>query len=181
MSQSRFTVRDLMAALARLPADAEVAVQGGLSLREVVLLAIHLQEDPRQLQKQVGGPAHGLFQFERGGGVRGVLEHRASRLHALSVCAALGITPTAEAVYQALRHGDDRLDAAFARLLLWTEAPPLPAVGDVEGGFRYYLSAWRPGAHARGNATQRAALRRKWGLGYARAMDAVREAACSIC
>ncbi len=144
---------------------------------EVLLLAIHLQEDPRQLQKQVGGPAHGLFQFERGGGVRGVLEHRASRPHALSVCAALGITPTAEAVYQALRHGDDRLDAAFARLLLWTEAPPLPAVGDVEGGFRYYLSAWRPGAHARGNATQRAELRRKWGLGYARAMDAVREAA----
>lgn len=36
MSQSRFTVRDLMAALAHLPADAEVAVQGGLSLREVV-------------------------------------------------------------------------------------------------------------------------------------------------
>ena len=82
---------------------------------------------------------------------------------------------TVQAMVEALRHGDDRLDAAFARLLLWTEAPPLPAVGDVEGGFRYYLSAWRPGAWARGSAAQRAELRRKWGLGYARAMDTVNE------
>lgn len=37
MAQPRFTVRDLMATLAKLPADAEVSVQGGLTLKQVKL------------------------------------------------------------------------------------------------------------------------------------------------
>lgn len=137
----------------------------------VILLAIQLQEAPNQEQRQVGGPAVGIWQFEEGGGIAGVLRHPASRPYALSVCKALGVEPTKEAVYAALQSYDDVLDAAFARLLLWTDAAALPAIGDVTGAWELYLRTWRPGAHSRGPETQRAALRHKWSINYAKAME----------
>lgn len=137
----------------------------------VILLAIQLQEAPNQEQRQVGGPAVGIFQMEKGGGIAGVLRHSASRPYALSVCKALGVAPTKEAVYAALQSTDDVLDAAFARLLLWTDAALLPAIGDVTGAWELYLRTWRPGAHSRGSENQRAALRRKWSINYAKAME----------
>lgn len=139
----------------------------------VILLAIQLQEAPNQEQRQVGGPAVGIFQMEKGGGIAGVLRHSASRPYALSVCKALGVEPTKESVYAALQSTDDVLDAAFARLLLWTDAAPLPAIGDVTGAWELYLRTWRPGAHSRGSETQRAALRSKWSINYAKAMEAM--------
>lgn len=137
----------------------------------VILLAIQLQEAPNQEQRQADGPAVGIWQFEEGGGIAGVLRHPASRPYALSVCKALGVEPTKEAVYAALQSTDDVLDAAFARLLLWTDSAPLPAIGDVAGAWQLYLRTWRPGAHSRGSAKQRAALRQKWSINYAKAMD----------
>lgn len=139
----------------------------------VALLAIQMQEAPNQEQRQVGGPAVGIWQFEEGGGIAGVLRHPASRPYALSVCKALGVEPTKDAVYAALQGCDDVLDAAFARLLLWTDAEALPALGDVTGAWQLYLRTWRPGAHSRGSAKQRAALRSKWSINYAKAMDAM--------
>lgn len=139
----------------------------------VTLLAIQLQEAPNQEQRQIGGPAVGIWQFEEGGGIAGVLRHPASRPYALSVCKALGVEPTKAAVYAALQTTDDVLDAAFARLLLWTDAPALPALGDVTGAWQLYLRTWRPGAHSRGTARKKAALRRKWSINYAQAMDAM--------
>lgn len=136
----------------------------------VLLLAIQLQEDPQRLQKQVGGPARGLWQFEQGGGVVGVLQHPASRKWALAVCAKLGVGATAPEVMAALERGDDRLDAAFARLLLWTDSAPLPAVGDVAGGWDCYLRVWRPGAAKRDYDN----LRKKWSVNYAAALDIFR-------
>src|SRR5699024_10369063 len=38
----------------------------------VMLLAIALQESDLAYREQIGGPAHGLWMFERGGGVKGV-------------------------------------------------------------------------------------------------------------
>lgn len=137
----------------------------------VTMLAIQLQEAPNQEQRQVGGPAVGIWQFEEGGGIAGVLRHPSSRPYALSVCKALGIEPTKQAVYAALQSADDVLDAAFARLLLWTDPKPLPALGDVAGAWELYLRTWRPGAHSRGSVKQREALRRKWSINYAKAMD----------
>lgn len=139
----------------------------------VVLLTIQLQEAPNQEQRQVGGPAAGIFQMEKGGGIAGVLRHSASRPYALSVCRALGVEPTKEAVYAALQSADDVLDAAFARLLLWTDAAALPALGDVTGAWQLYLRTWRPGAHSRGSAKQQAQLLRKWSINYAKAMDSM--------
>lgn len=136
----------------------------------VLLLAIQYQEDPQRLQKQVGGPARGLWQFEKGGGVTGVLTHPASRGFALSVCLELGVTPTTASIMAALERGDDRLDAALARLLLWTESAPLPAIGEVSTAWEYYLHVWRPGAAKR----DAEGLRKKWSVNYARALDTLR-------
>lgn len=135
------------------------------------LLAIQLQEAPNQEQKQIGGPAVGIWQFEKGGGIAGVLRHSASRPYALKVCEALGVEATRDAVYIALQDTNDTLDAAFARLLMWTDASALPGLGDVTGAWQLYLRTWNPGAHKNGSPRKRAVLRRKWSINYAAALE----------
>nr|WP_255469077.1 hypothetical protein [Achromobacter sp. UMC46] len=110
----------------------------------VMLLAIGLQESRFVHRRQISGPARGFWQFERGGGVRGVLTHPASRVHAYRLCGGRAVDPVAAAVYPALEQ-DDVLAAGFARLLLWTDANRLPAIGDVQGGWNLYARTWRPG------------------------------------
>lgn len=114
----------------------------------VMLLAIGLQESRFEHRQQVGGPARGFWQFERGGGVTGVLSHRSSAEFADEVCKARGVAPTPADVYAELAE-DDLLACAFARLLLYTDPKPLPAVEDAEGAWQYYLRNWRPGAAKR--------------------------------
>lgn len=111
---------------------------------EVMLLAIGLQESRFEHRRQIGGPAVGLWQFEQGGGVRGVLTHPSSREHAAAICRTRGIPASASAVYSALAT-DDVLAAAFARLLLWTDPAVLPAVGEMPAAWDLYLRTWRPG------------------------------------
>ena len=139
---------------------------------EVLLLAIGLQESRLTHRRQIGGPARGLWQFERGGGVAGVLRHPVSRDHAVRVCDARGVAPVPEQVYQRLEH-DDVLAAAFARLLLFTDPARLPGLGDEEGAWQLYLRTWRPGAHSRGDAAAKASLRQKWAKNYGKALEAV--------
>ncbi|MDR7193362.1 peptidoglycan-binding domain-containing protein [Luteimonas terrae] len=146
----------------------------------VILLAICGQEADFHHRWQVFdrtrplamGAARGLWQFERGGGVRGVLTHPASRTLAAEVCRRMAVAPTVDAVYSAL-HANDWLAACFARLLLLTNPHALPAVGDVEGAFQLYLREWRPGAWTNGNTAQRETLRRKWTGYYAQARAAL--------
>ena len=111
---------------------------------ELMMLAIGLQESRFEHRHQIGGPAHGFWQFELGGGVRGVLTHSSSRDYARSLCAARGVSPSASSVFAAIEH-DDILAAGFARLLLWTDSRPLPATGEVQEAWRYYIRNWRPG------------------------------------
>lgn len=110
----------------------------------VMLLAVGLQESRLTHRRQIGGPARGLWQFEKGGGVRGVLNHKASRSYALEVCEERGVKPTMDAVYPALER-DDVLAACFARLLLWTDPPPLPPIPHAPAAWSLYLRTWRPG------------------------------------
>lgn len=110
----------------------------------VMLVAIGYQESRFQHRAQIGGPARGFWQFEQGGGVHGVLQHHSSRAHALRVCEALRYKPTENLIHTVLAD-NDVLAAAFARLLLWTDPGPLPAIGDVDGTWGYYLNNWRPG------------------------------------
>ncbi len=108
----------------------------------VMLLAIGLQESRFNHRAQLGGPARGFFQFEWGGGVRGVLRHPSTEAHALRVCEALRYSADTDTVYRAIEH-NDTLACVFARLLLWTLPSPLPTTS--EEGWAQYIDAWRPG------------------------------------
>lgn len=113
----------------------------------VLLLAIAGQESAFEDRIQSGlGPAHGFWQFERMGGINGVLTHPATAEFAKQVCAAAGIAPTAMAAWGRMAtQAGDNLAVAFARLLLWTDPHKLPAVGDEEAAWNQYFSLWRPG------------------------------------
>jgi len=110
----------------------------------VILLAIGLQESRFIHRLQIGGPARGFWQFERGGGVRGVLRHWATRAATIKVCAARQCALLPNAVYLQIAE-DDVLAAAFARLLLYSDPAELPAFGDAEGAWALYVRTWRPG------------------------------------
>jgi hypothetical protein len=112
-----------------------------------MLWAIGRQEGRMIYRRQIGGPARGLFQFERGGGVKGVLNFHSTRLHAIALCNARNVKPTMQAVYQALEH-DDILACGFARLLLYTDPAPLPRaqLPEEQEAWNYYIANWRPGS-----------------------------------
>ena len=110
-----------------------------------MLLAIGLQESLLRFRRQHNnGPARGLWQFERGGGVRGVLRHAATKQRAFELCAARSVRPEEMAVWTALEI-DDTLAAGFARLLLWSDAAPLPPLNATGLAWAYYMRNWRPG------------------------------------
>lgn len=139
----------------------------------LMMLAIQLQEDPQQLRKQMGdGPARGLWQFEQGGGVKGVLNHPTTKRDADRVCELRQVFAHPVDAWSALEH-DDVLAAAFARMLLWTDPAKLPAIGEARNAFDLYIRTWRPGAYTRGNDLKKAALYTKWQLNYAKAMDQI--------
>lgn len=165
-----------------IPASVREAVAAALALlppamsgakAECAMYAIGLQESeflhryqlPRNPNRPGAaikkGPARGLWQFERGGGVRGVMTHPASLYHARRICELRDVPFEEAAIWEALEF-DDVLAAAFARLLLWTDSRPLPAIGDVEGMWAYYLRNWRPGEPHKS----------KWPRCYAAAVEA---------
>lgn len=108
----------------------------------VMLLAIGMQESRFEHRKQIGGPAHGFYQFERGGGVRGVLNHRWTKPLIDGILAARGVKP--EDCYNCIVD-DDALATVFARLLLYTDPAPLPKIGQADIAYNYYLRNWKPG------------------------------------
>ena len=142
------------------------------------LLTIGLQEsrfvDRRQLvgkPPKPEGPAKSFWQAEEGGGmVQGVRVHPATRDQAALLYRLRGVQPNNRAIWNAIEH-DDVLAAGLARLLLWSDPAPLPAVSDEEGAWALYLRTWRPGAWSRGTPAERQALRSKWTFNH----QAVRE------
>lgn len=116
----------------------------------LMMLAIGLQESRFTHRAQVvsgggKGPALGLWQFERGGGVKGVLTHNQTRPYALKVCAARGVSPDSPSVWLRLE-SDDVLAAAFARLLLYSDPFAMPSERDPDAAWRLYADrTWRPG------------------------------------
>lgn len=133
------------------PAFRQLPAAMGSTEARVMLLAIGAQESRFQHRVQLPlrpggkpGPARGFWQFERGGGVAGVLTHSASRLIAEQAISRRGIPNETRAVWSALAD-DDVLAAIFARLLLYTDPAPLPAIGDHAAAWAYYLRNWRPG------------------------------------
>lgn len=130
------------------------------------ITAICLQESGLSTRRQYGnGPARGLAQFEKGGGVHGVMTHSASRDYARDVCEVLHVPFTETDVWQALEF-NDVLALAFARLLLWTDPRALPAAveGHEQAAWEYYYRNWRPGKPHR----------ERWGDNWAQGCAAVR-------
>lgn len=137
----------------------------------VMLLTIGMQESRFLYRRQMGnGPARGFWQFERGtqasrGGVWGVCLHKESREHLKRLCVARGFNFDPETIWAAIEH-DDVLAAGVARLLLWTDAQPLPAVNDMEGAWKLYADrAWRPGKPHKKTWPEFHALARKFVTG----------------
>lgn len=137
--------RILDEALAGLPAAMDTPQA------RVLLIAIGLQESrlTHRVQlikdKKTGelvprGPARGLWQFELGGGVAGVLNHRLVRDRARALTGYPKVS--AAEVHKRLSE-DDVLAAQLARLLLWTDPKPLPT--EAADAWNYYIRVWRPG------------------------------------
>lgn len=132
----------------------------------VLLMAIAGQESAWAARLQVPvAYARSFWQFERGGGVAGVLSHPASSGRIKSVCAWLFIPCSVDVVYDAMAW-NDVLAASMARLLLFTDPRALPAVGEIDAAWDYYIRCWRPGAPHRST----------WDARYATALAAVRGA-----
>jgi hypothetical protein len=116
-----------------------------------MLLAIGAQESGFAHRRQVGGPARGFWQFERGGAVHGLLTHELTRplldaaLRALRFEHALGL----EAALQNLIECNDVVAAVCARLLLSTVPQRLPQRGELQMAWEQYAEAWRPGTPRR--------------------------------
>lgn len=138
-----------MAATAITPALALLPARMDTAEARVMLLAIALQESRFVHRRQIGGPARGFWQFEKGsrasrGGVWGVFLHAASRDHLPALCKARSVACDPDAIYAALEY-DDVLAAGVARLLLWTDPKALPQIGEADVAWALYQRTWRPG------------------------------------
>lgn len=116
----------------------------------LMMLTIGLQESKFKDRAQVlngggKGPARGFWQFERGGGVKGVMNHHATTGHAHRLCAERGVAWDASVIWAKLET-DDLLACGFARLLLYSDPKPLPSIDDVNAAWDLYAErTWRPG------------------------------------
>lgn len=109
-----------------------------------MLLSIGMQESRFEHRKQVGGPAHGFWQFEQGGGVRGIITHPTTSEIARGICKRLVVPFIPAECYEAITY-NDVLACCFARLLLWTLSGPLAGKGENQKAWEQYSAAWRPG------------------------------------
>lgn len=130
----------------------------------VLLLAIAGQESGWTYRVQGGAvaAAHGFWQFERAGGVAGVLNHAATKVEARAACAEARVVATQAPVWAALAT-DDNLAVAFARLLLWSDPASLPGLTAEDACWEYYSRLWRPGRPGPD----------RWPGNYGAAMDAI--------
>ena len=130
----RYAVEPALAELPPLPSPGRA---------RVMMLTIAGVESGCYARRQVPvGYARGLWQFERGGGVAGVLTHRATAKHAAAALARRQIPAEPAAAWIALER-DDVLAAVFARLLLLSDPAPLP--DNLVTGRAIYLRTWQPG------------------------------------
>lgn len=134
-------IDDMVPALETLSTIAPIAVSDQALVLE---LAIAGQESDWEDRLQHGGPARSFWQFEKSGAVAQLFGSSVSSW-LKATCAALDIPYDQSTVFEAMAW-NDALAATMARLLLWTDPAPLPAVGDVNASWAYYQRNWRPGA-----------------------------------
>jgi hypothetical protein len=134
-----------------IPALAMLPVKMDTDDAKVQLLTTMLQESRGTHRHQVTnkpgifGPATGLWQMEQSGGVRGVINHWASKEYARELCRARNCPWDIGQIWSSLAH-DDILAAGFARLLYYTDQHKMPAVTDThDTAWDSYIFNWRPG------------------------------------
>lgn len=128
---------------------------------QVLMLAIAGQESGWSHRFQQGGPARSFWQFESSG-LWGVVSHQRARTTMLAVCKALAIADLNKDLFEAIAYNDAMAFCA-ARMLLWIDTRPLPAIGDKNASWDYYIRNWRPGKPRRED----------WDAVYAEAQAAV--------
>jgi hypothetical protein len=113
----------------------------------VLVLAIAGQESDWTARVQSGnGPAHSFWQFERGGGVRGVINHPTTGPIMRTLCTAAGVAFEENAVWTFMKQPEgDNLSLCMARLLLLADPAAIPPPSDEDGTWDYYERNWRPG------------------------------------
>ena len=118
---------------------------------ETMLVAIAHQESGIRYRRQLGADgkpmehlARGLWQFEKNGGVKGVLTHSTTKTAADAAAKALLYAPDPAVIHTAIAD-NDILACVWARLLLWTLPQPLPRAGQEDEAWHQYIAAWRPG------------------------------------
>jgi len=108
-----------------------------------MLIAIGLQESRFKYRKQIGGPAHGFYQFENGGGVKGVLKYHSTKPIIEYILRSIRVDPS-DAYNEIV--SNDPLATVFARLLLWTDPGRIPAINcNPNESWDLYLRTWKPG------------------------------------
>ncbi len=107
----------------------------------VLLVAIAMQETGLVTRSEVGGSAFGFYQFMEIG-VDGVFSHAETGHLAADVAKVLQI-PVDENFYEAVRW-NDHMGTVLARLNLWPDPAPLPAIGQQAEAMDYYGRIWRP-------------------------------------
>jgi len=114
-----------------------------------MLLCISMQESGPNLDARYQsypatepGPARGLWQFEQGGGVAGVLSHPATCDVVKHACGLLMVRPEPAACWRTIE-GNDRLAVTFARMLLYSDPYPVPTT--EQDAWDCYMRLWRPG------------------------------------
>lgn len=144
MTPERLLHRAILPALDEL---ATLGIRAEVSAARFIL-AIALQETGLRNRRQVvaggaeAGPAASFWQFEQGGGCKGVLTHSSAAPRMKAICDAYNIEATPAALWEAMRY-QDIVAAAAARLLVYTLPGALPST-EAEG-WAQYVSAWRPG------------------------------------
>ncbi|MCC6531514.1 MAG: hypothetical protein IT531_03115 [Burkholderiales bacterium] len=112
---------------------------------KALVFAIGFQESGFEHRRQMdNGPARGFWQFEQGGGVRGVLTHPMTKGFATTIVKRLGYDDYPATVWSAMEH-NDLLASAFARLNLYWLPQRLPGPTQAQEGWLQYADAWRPG------------------------------------
>lgn len=112
------------------------------------VLAIAIQESGLAKRRQViqdkgeVGPAVSYWQFEQGGGCKGVLTHYLVANCMRRMCDHYNVAPTPAGLWEAMRY-QDIVAAIAARLLIYTLPDKLPET--PEQGWSQYIEAWRPG------------------------------------
>ncbi len=118
-----------------------------IKVQESGLTAVRDQGDPN-----VTGPATGLWQFEKTGGVWEVLNMQKIAPIFIELCGRAGVRPVDDVVWRFFTTPQsDDLAAAAARLVMYLDPAPLPPATPegVQAALAYYLRRWRPASNPR--------------------------------